>query len=791
MIKNYFKIAWRNLLKDKLHSFINIIGLSIGMAIALVISLWMYDELSFNKNFANYNRIAQVEQNLVNNGEVQTWSNEPYPLAEELRTHYGSDFRHIVMAADWNDHILTIGDKKVTMTGGFFEKEMPQMFSMKMIAGSDNLNDPSSVLLSASAARAWFANGNPLNKIIKIDQMPPVKVTGVYEDFPRNSTLANLNFVSTWDLFYTANDVKSTTDPWRPNFTKLYVQLNDNAEINAVNARIRDAKLKKLNPHLAKKKPALFLHPMNKWHLYAEFKNGVNVGGAIQYVWMFGITGVFVLLLACINFMNLSTARSEKRAKEVGIRKTIGSRRRQLIIQFFSESLLTVFLAFAVSILLVQLTLSFFNSVADKQMTIPWGNPRFWLSSIIFILLTASIAGSYPAVYLSAFNPVKVLKGTFKAGRFAAIPRKILVIVQFTVSVILIIGTIIVYQQIQFARNRPVGYSRSNLISIPTFNPNIHRHFEAVKSELIKTGAVVSVAESQSPTTAIWNSTSGFSWPTKDPDQSIDFGVVNASYEYGKTIGWQLKEGRNFSKDFADTSSLILNEAAVHFMNLKNPVGQRVTWWNQPYTIIGVIDNMVIESPYDAPRPVIYGLVTDGGNMALLKLNPSLNARDAISKIEPVFKSFNPDQPFTYSFVDDDYAKKFGNEERIGKLANTFAILAVIICCLGLFGLTSFVAEQRRKEIGVRKVLGASVFNVWQLLSRDFMLLVFISLFMAIPIAYYFMHNWLLNYQYRTGLSVWVFIAAGVAALLITLLTVSFQSIRAAIANPVKGLRTE
>jgi ABC-type antimicrobial peptide transport system permease subunit len=438
------------------------------------------------------------------------------------------------------------------------------------------------------------------------------------------------------------------------------------------------------------------------------------------------------------------------------------------------------------------LALPFFNRVSNKQMSILWSNPAFWLTGIAFIIITALVAGSYPAFYLSSFRPVKVLKGTFKAGRFAAIPRKVLVVMQFTVSVSLIIGTIIVYQQIQFAKNRPVGYSRANLISIPTSNSNIHDHFNAVKDALMQTGTVVSFAESESPTTSIWNSTSGFSWPGKDPNLSTDFGVIDASYDYGKTVGWQIKEGRGFSKDFAtDSSAVILNEAAVQYMNLKHPVGETMTWWDKPLRVIGVIKNMLIESPYDEVKPVIYPLSTGTGNIALLKLNPTVSAGTAIKKIEAIFKKFNPDQPFEYKFVDDDYAKKFGDEERIGKLAGIFSMLAIIISCLGLFGLTSFVAEQRKKEIGVRKVLGASILNVWGLLSKDFVMLVIISFLVAVPLSYYFMHGWLQNYSYRTQLSWWIFLAAGIGSLLITVMVVSMQAIKAAIANPVKSLRTE
>jgi len=794
MLANYFKMAWRNLLKNKAHSFINISGLSIGMAVAMLIGLWIYDELRFDRHFKHYDRIAQVIQNVTNNGEVQTWTSVPYPLAEELRKNYGSDFKRVVMAASWGDHILSIGEKKFKDNGTYFEQGAPEMLSLNMLKGSwSSLDDPASVLLSASAAAAYFGKDNPLNKIIIIDGQPPVKVTGVYEEFPYNSTFSGVHFMSTWKFLYSNSDgYKNMEDPWRPNAFTLFVQLQDNADMQKVSARIRDAKLKRVNPQLAKKKPALFLQPMRNWHLYSEFKNGVNVGGAIQYVRLFGIIGVFVLLLACINFMNLSTARSENRAKEVGIRKTVGSLRRQLIAQFFSESVLTAFFAFILSILLVQLALPFFNEVADKKMSILWNNPLFWLICMVFMFLTGLIAGSYPAFYLSSFKPVKVLKGTFKAGRLAAIPRKALVVLQFTVSVTFIIGTIIVYQQIQFAKNRPVGYDRRGLLSIPLMTADIHKHFSAVKDELTKTGTIVSIAESQSPTTGIWNSTSGISWPGKDPGLSTDFGVVYASLDYGKTIGWEMSSGRDFSKDFvSDSSALILNEAAVRYMGLKNPVGETITWWGKSYTVIGVVKDMVMTSPYALPSPVVFGLSDEGGNVAIIRINPAKGTKEALASIETVFRKFNPDQPFEYQFTDEDYGRKFFNEERIGKLASFFAFLAIAISCLGLFGLASFMAEQRTKEIGVRKVLGATLFNVWNLLSRDFVFLVTLSFFIAMPLAYYLMYNWLQNYIYHTPLYWWIFAGTALGALIITISVVSFQAIRAGLSNPVRSLRSE
>ncbi len=793
MIKNYLKIAWRNLIKNKVSSLINIGGLAVGMAVVILIGLWIYDELSFDRNNKNYNRVAQVIQNVTNNGEVQTWFQVPYPLAAELRKSYGSDFKSIVMSDGGGNHILTLGDKKLTKSGAFFEPQAPEMLSLKMLNGTwGALKDPTSILISASTAKAYFGDTDPMAKVLKIDNQMTVKVAGVYEDLPKNSTFSGMAFIAPWDLFATTNQLAKMNEPWRPNFVSLYVQLADNADLTTVSLKIRDVKLHHVNAVLAKKKPALFLQPMNKWHLYDEFKSGINTGGRIQYVWLFGIIGVFVLLLACINFMNLSTARSEKRAREVGIRKAIGSLRSQLIYQFFSESLLCVFLAFLISLLLVELSLPFFNDVADKQMSILWNNALFWMLSIGFSLITGLITGSYPAFYLSSFKPIKVLKGSFRVGRFAAIPRKVSVVLQFTVSVILIIGTIVVFRQIQFAKNRPVGYSRDGLVYIQMVTPDIHKHFDAVKASLLNTGAIAEMAEAGAPPVYNAGSTSAIEWEGKDPNLSVDFPQNNISYDYGKTIGWQFTEGRDFSRSFlSDSAAVILNETAIQFMGLKDPLNSSIKYYGNRFKIIGVTKDLIVDSPYGQVRPTVYFLSKDPSSVVLLKINPKMSTSEALDKIGTVFKTYNPAQPFEYQFVDQDYAKKFGNEERIGKLASCFAGLAIFISCLGLFGMASFMAEQRIKEIGVRKVLGASVFNLWGMLSKDFVLLVIVSLVIASPVAYYFMHNWLQNYQYHSTMAWWIFAVTAIGAMAITLLTVSYQSIKAALANPVKSLKTE
>ncbi len=795
MIKNYFKIAFRNLLKNLGYSFINIAGLATGMAVAMLIGLWIWDELTFNKYHENYDRIAQVWQHNIYNGNVGSQTANPYPMAEEIRNNFGSDFKYVLQSSWTFTHILTVGEKKFNKDGNYFEPAVTEMLSLKMLRGTrDGLKDPYSILLSESVAKAYFGDADPMNQVMRMDNKVDVKVTGVYEDLPYNSTFRNMGYILPWELYLITNEwIKKMKDPWGSNFTQTFAQLADQADMEKVSAKIKNVKFNKLKDEDDKKyKPEVFLHPMSKWHLYSEFKNGQNIGGRIEFVWLFGVIGVFVLLLACINFMNLSTARSEKRAKEVGIRKSIGSMRSQLIGQFFSESLVVALLAFIVSLLLVQLALPMFNQVADKKLSLLWSNPLFWLVGIGFSMLTGIIAGSYPALYLSSFQPVKVLKGTFRAGRLASIPRQVLVVLQFTVSVTLIIGTIVVFRQIEFAKDRPIGYDRNGLINIFQSTPDIHKHFEAVRTELKNSGAVTEMTEAGSPTTQVWNTNGGFDWKGKDPGLAVDFPNNGVTYEYGKTVGWTFKDGRDFSRDHAtDSSTFVINEAAAKFLGFKNPIGEVLNWNSKPFTIIGIIKDMVIESPYEPIRPSLFHISKDEENVIIIKLNQAAGSKESIEKVKAVFNKYNPASPFEYKFVDQEYARKFQDEERIGKLASFFAILAVFISCLGIFGLASFVAEQRTKEIGVRKVMGASVFNLWGMLSRDFIVLVVVSLFIAMPVAYYFMSAWLLKYEYRTGIAWWIFAMAGMGALLITLFTVSYQSIKAALANPVNSLRSE
>lgn len=666
------------------------------------------------------------------------------------------------------------------------------MMSLSMLEGSGaGLNDVNSIMISKSLSEAFFGSGNPLNQMIKVDNKLTVKVTGVYEDFRANSSFKEVFFLTPWDFVVAKDDwIKNSLIEWDNNSFQIYAQIKDGADFDKVSAKIKDARMTRDNP--PGYKPEFFLQPMDRWHLYSDFKNGVNIGGLIQFVWLFGIIGVFVLLLACINFMNLSTARSEKRAKEIGIRKAVGSLRTQLIGQFLSESLLVAVLAFVISLFLAALALPFFNEVADKQMSILWTNPWFWLAGIAFSLATGLIAGSYPALYLSSFQPLKVLKGKFSVGRFAAIPRKTLVVMQFTVSVTLIIGTIIVFRQIQHVKNRPIGYSRDGLIEIKMNTPELFGHYEALRNELKNTGVVKEMSESSGAVTAQDGGTTDISWEGKSPEAHPLVMSNSVTHDYGNTIGWQLKDGRDFSRSFStDTSSMILNEAAVKLMGFKKPVDSFVKASGKQYKVVGVIRDIIKENPFSPVNPSFFVLNYKNTSMINIKLAPNLSANEALAKVENVFKKYNPGSPFTYNFADEEYAKKFGTEERIGKLTTFFAILAVFISCLGLFGLASFVAEQRTKEIGIRKVLGASVANLWQMLSMDFVSLVVVSCLISIPLAWYFMNGWLEKYKYHTEISWWIFAATGAGALTITLLTVSYQAIRAALMNPVKSLRSE
>ena len=794
MIRNYVKVAWRNLVKNKVYSFINIAGLAAGMAVAMIIGLWIYDEISANKHFKNYDTLYQVMMNQTFDGKRDSQVALPYPLGEELKAKY-PDFKGVAMC-DWgNTHSFMYGDKKISKSGHFIGEEAVRMFSLNILNGDKNpLHDPYSIVLTDETSKILFGNENPIGKIVKMDNATNLKVTAVVAKQPKNSSLS-FDYLIPFQLeeiLYAY--VKLYHKPnWANNSWQIFVQLNENANEKTVDTKIKNVVLSHFNDENTTKTvlPELFIHPMAKWRLYNDFENGKNTGGFIKYVRMFGILGIIVLIIACINFMNLSTARSEKRAREVGVRKAVGSGRSQLIRQFLSESMLISSLSFLVALALVAVVLPYFNKLTDKAMSLQIASPLFWGIMILFTVITGLLAGSYPAFYLSSFNPVRVLKGNLKAGKNSSLPRKILVVVQFASSVILMIGTTIIYQQIQYGKNRPIGFNNKGLISV-NWSDDIGKNITALKQELLSTGAAYSVCQSNSPPSQMYSNNNGWEWKNSLPvEKTVVFSTITTEYDYTKTLGIKMIDGRDFSRDFADSNGVILNQAAVKRMGFKNPVGEMLKWNDRPMVVIGVIPDIQMESPFRPISPLTIIFNKDWVGYVDVRINPNISASKAISIMKPIFDKYNPSFPFEYQFADEQYAKKFNYEELVGNLAAIMAVLAIFISCLGLFGLASFTAEQRVKEIGVRKVLGASVFNLWKLLSKDFVILVLIACVIAIPIAWYAMDEWLKNYDYKIIIGWTTFILVIALSVAITLITVSFQSIKAAFANPAKSLRTE
>ncbi|GAB4051501.1 ABC transporter permease [Spirosoma litoris] len=796
MIRNYLKIAFRNLLKNKSYSAINIGGLAVGMAVAMLIGIWITDEVSANKHHKNYETLYQVKMHQTFDGHRGTQDALPFPMGDELKAKY-PDFKAVAMC-DWgSNRSLVVGNQKFLKDGHFIGEDAIDMFSLNILNGDKQpLKEPYSIVLTDETAHALFGNQDPIGKMLKLDNTVDLKVTAVVAKQPKNATL-QFDYLLPWHLQEKMYDwiAKFHKTNWGNNSWATYVQLKDGISPEQTNAKIKNVVLSHLSNDantVKLIKPEVFIHPMTKWRLYSDFEEGKNTGGFIKYVRLFGVFGLFILVIACINFMNLSTARSEKRAKEVGVRKAVGSGREQLIGQFLSESILIASMALVLALAIVLISLPYFNTLTEKTMAIEFGNPVFWGIVLIFTLFTGLLAGSYPALYLSSFNPVKILKGGIHVGKSASLPRKILVVVQFTFSIVLMIGTIIIYQQIQHGKNRPIGFNNSGLISVNS-SKDLIEHFDALRNELLATGAVTSICKSNSPPTQIWSNNNGWEWKGSTPeDKSVVFSTIATNFDYIKTIGIKLKEGRDFSRDFTtDSSGVILNEAAVKRMGLKHPVGEILKWNGKDRKVVGIIPDIMMESPYRAISPLTIVFEKDWVSFVCVRINPTVASSEAIKKIAPIFDKYNPGFPFDYKFSDTEYAKKFSYEELIGNLSAIVSLLAVFISCLGLFGLASFMAEQRTKEIGIRKVLGASVANVWRLLSKDFVQLVIISCLVASPIAWYAMSQWLKDYTYKIDIQFGVFLIVLIMALAITLLTVSYQAIKAALLNPVKSLKSE
>jgi len=794
MFRNYFLTAWRNLQRNKAYSALNILGLSIGMAVALLIGLWVAYQYSFDRFLPNYQQVYQAHIRYVDNGDPGQMVATPYPLSAQLRKEI-PEIRYTAHT-DWmGDHDLLVGDKKVYQPGAMAEEDFFRIFRYPVLNGEINnaLAEPYSIVLTESTARALFDKTDPIGKTVRIDNQNDLVVKAVIQDLPSNSSFG-FHYVVPFSYYTLAAPwVKraSLAGNWNNKSFQTFVLFQPGTNFKQLEPKLQ-ALVKKYDAEgLAIGKHELFFHAMKDWHLYSDFKAGKQDGGFIEYVRLFSIIGVLVLLIACINFMNLATARSEKRAREVGVRKAIGSQRRDLIIQFLLESLVITFIAAIISVTLVEIAIPGFNNLTNSRVRLPWESPLFWGIMAFYTVVTGLLAGSRPALYLSSFRPVKVLKGTFRAGRSAALPRKLLVVLQFTSSIALIIGTAVVYRQVQYVKDRPTGYNGDRLVLIDG-SSDLTRNYPAIKNELLATHLVSHVTQSSSPVTQLWSWSGVKSWSGQNPGETLGLAEVDIADDYFKTLGMRLVSGKGFSGNLAaDSSNVILNEAAVKRMRFKEPLGQVIDMGNdKKFKVIGVARDALMLSPFSPAEPTIFFYDPNAGNMAF-RLAANADIHEAIQKLTPIFNRYNPAYPFIYHFADQSYAEKFNLEMLVGRLAGLFAGLAIFISCLGLFGLAAYMAEQRTREIGIRKVLGASVAQLWLLLTKDFIALVAISCVTATPIALYFISNWLQKYNYRIPIGPGIFLLAAVIALIITILTISVQAIRGATANPTRSLRSE
>ncbi len=789
MYKSYFKIALRNIVRNKGYSFINISGLAIGMASTLLILLWVQNEIGFDRFHEKSERIYKMHSRDENNGKLDVWGNTPALLAPELKQSYGEvedavRFRIVYF-------LTKVGENRFNLAGAFADPGFLSMFSFPLMHGVKSaLNDDSGIVLTKGLAIKLFGNTDCLGKTVIVNDNDHFMVTGVLEDLP-SRTEFNFEFLLPWN--YMTKLGWDNNQTWAYTNAETYVLLKEGAVQTMFDQKVRDIVIK----HVAEGDGStreVFSHPLNKMHLYSSSENGKLTRGRIETVRMFVTIAVFILLVACINFMNLSTAKSEKRAREVGVRKIAGAHYSSLITQFIVESTATAVVSFVFAVVFVQLVLGPFNQIVGAQLYIEWSNPEFWISSLLFILFTGLLAGSYPAFYLSSSHPIKVLKGTFKKVNGLVAPRKILVVLQFTFTITMVICTIIVQRQIRYAQGRDIGYNRSDLAYNFT-QGEILNHYESIKQDLVTSGAATSVTRAFSPITRIWGTMTGLRWQgSNEADKKTIFLQFGTDADFTKTMGVRLIHGRDIDiyQFPADSAAIILNEAAATALRIPEPIGETIKDdRGTDLKIVGVIKDFIIESPYEAVKPMIVQGWSARYGAVHFRLNPANSRTDNLVKAESVFRKYNPEYPFEYYFADEYYDRKFGNEKQTRTLIALFSTLTIFISCLGLFGLAAYMAEQRTKEIGVRKVLGASVMNLWGMLSKEFVGLVVISIFIAVPAAYYSMNNWLQKYEYRTEITWWIFAAAGSGALLITLVTVSYQAIKAALLNPVNSLRSE
>lgn len=789
MLKNFFLISIRNLKKNGLYSIINISGLSIGIVCSVLILLWVVDEVSYDKFLPKYDRLYQVWITSDFDDKVNNWQSVPLPTYEEMKV-IDSNIKNSVVVGWGSSRLLTAGDVRITKRGYYVSEEFLEMFEYPLVSGKheEALKDPMSIVLSESLAKILFGDEDPIGKQVKLSDEGTLQVTAIVKDLPQNSSF-QFDYLATWKYRESVNQwVKDNKTNWGNYSFQVFVELNNAEREIDVEQSIYDLAEEKdgedgMDKHF-------FLHPMKDWRLYSNWDDqGRQAGGRSDYVQLFTAIAIVILIIACINFMNLATARSEKRAKEVGIRKSLGTSRNRLIYQFISESIFITFLAFLAAVILTELSLRPYNNLVDKQLTIDYTSAEFWLFSIGIVIVLGIIAGSYPAFYLSSFKPVQTLKGTVKAGKGATTPRKVLVIIQFVFSVFLMISTIVIFQQINLVKNRDLGYDQERLIAVEQTS-DLSDNYDVVKQELMSSGMVESVTRSNSQITQV-NSNNFLGWPGKPEDRRVIFTTITTTYDYAKTMGIEVLMGRDFSKEFAsDSNAIVVNKAALDIMNLEDPIGTNLDLWGQKRRLIGVVENVLMGSPYEPVKPMFL-ILEDWGGYISIRLKKTNDLQETLAGVEQIFNKHNPAYPFEYNFADVEFQRKFTTINLTRKLAILFATLAMIITGLGLFGLASYTAEQRIKEIGIRKVLGATVSSLMNLMSKDFAKLVLLSFFLAMPLAWYMMDQYLDRYTIRVDVIWWIFPVVGGLVLLFAIAIVSDQARRAAKVNPIQSLRNE
>ncbi|AKD58508.1 ABC transporter permease [Spirosoma radiotolerans] len=793
MLRNYLKIAFRNLIRAKGYTSINIAGLAVGMASSALICLWIQSELNYDRFYKKTDRLFQVCNRDVFSGNAQVWNTTPEPLAPALKQNYPD----IEAASRYRPttYLLTTKDKNLNIDGAFVDPAFLDLFDFPLSSGNreTSLSGKNKIVITKSLAEKLFGTTDALGKIIQLDHKDSFSVTGVLDNLPDNTRFNGIAYLLPWTYFVTPS---WDSGGWASNNNYTYVLLKDKVNAAVVNEKIKRVTavhLKGILDDVSNRQ--IFLHPASQWHLYSKQENGQLTEGKIVTVRLFGIIAALILLIAAVNFVNLSTARSEKRAKEVGVRKVAGAQKTSLVFQFISESVMLTFFAGMLALLLIVLYMPAFNKLTDKQLSLSLGSVEFWLVALGFTLFTGLLAGSYPAFFLANFQPVKVIKGIHRPVNAVFSPRRGLVIAQFTFAIVLIIATLVIKQQVNHAQNRVSGYDQNNLM-FSYLSGDLQKHYGSLQQELIHSGAAVSVSKSLGPITMINSRQWGLSWPgSTKADKDVEFDRFGADVNFLKTTGTKLLAGREIDvREYpTDSTAVVLNETAVKTMHLKKPIGTSIAFDNQNWHVVGVVKDFIFASPYEAINPVI--IHGPKGSVALawtsIRLNPNNPAIKNLELVETIFKKYNPGYPFEYTFADESYKAKFSDDQRTGSLTELFTGLTIFISCLGLFGLAAYTAQQRTKEIGIRKVLGATVTSIVQLLTRDFIKLMGIAFVIGAPIGWYTMEKWLQDYDYRIAIGAGVFILTLLSSILIVVITVSFQAIKAALLDPVKSLRTE